>query len=158
MKYKHLFGPVNSRRLGVSLGVDMMPYKTCTLDCVYCECGSTSVLTTERKEYIGAEEIISELQEFLSAKPLLDYVTFGGSGEPTLNTALGKCIRFIKNNFPQYKVALLTNGTLFTNPVQEESLLCDMVLPSVDAISDNVFNQINKPHRSLNTSILNGLN
>jgi len=159
MKYSHLFGPVNSRRLGTSLGVDMMPHKICTLDCVYCECGNTTVLTTERKEYIDRNEIIGELSHYLSKNPVLDYVTFAGSGEPTLNTALGNCIKFVKDSYPQYKTALLTNGTLFSVPeVRQDAMLCDLVLPSVDAISDNVFYSINRPHQSLdNPCILEGL-
>ena len=100
MKYTHLYGPVQSRRLGLSLGVDMMPLKVCTLDCAYCECGKTTQLTIERKEYVSGDEIIAELSDYLQKKPILDYITFGGSGEPTLNTALGTCISFIKRISP----------------------------------------------------------
>lgn len=159
MKYAHLFGPVHSRRLGISLGVDMMPLKTCTLDCVYCECGKTTRLTVDRKEYIPADEIIAELSDYLHQNPKLDYITFGGSGEPTLNTALGRCISFVKRQFPQYKTALLTNGTLFSIPeVRADVMSTDLILPSVDAISDEAFFKVNKPHPSLdNRCILEGL-
>lgn len=159
MKYAHLFGPVHSRRLGVSLGVDMTAAKICSLNCVYCECGETTELTAERKEYVSREEIISELADYLSKKPVLDFVTFGGSGEPTLNTGLGDCIRFVKQSFPQYKTALLTNGTLFTDPdVIDEVLPCDLILPSLDAISDHAFSIVNRPHPKLdNQRILEGL-
>lgn len=159
MKYTHLFGPVHSRRLGISLGVDMMPLKVCTLDCAYCECGKTTQLTIERKEYVSGDEIIAELSDYLQKKPILDYITFGGSGEPTLNTALGTCISFIKKEFPQYKTALLTNGTLFTLPeVRAEVMSVDLILPSVDAISDEAFSKVNRPHSSLdNRCILEGL-
>ncbi len=159
MKYTHLYGPVQSRRLGISLGVDMMPLKVCTLDCAYCECGKTTRLTVERKEYVSADEIIAELSDYLQKKPKLDYVTFGGSGEPTLNTALGKCISFIKKEFTCYKTALLTNGTLFTLPeVREEVMPVDLILPSVDAISDEAFFKVNRPHPSLdNRCVLEGL-
>ncbi len=159
MKYTHLFGPVHSRRLGISLGVDMMPLKVCTLDCAYCECGKTTQLTVERKEHVSGDEIIAELSDYLHQNPKLDYVTFGGSGEPTLNTALGKCIRFVKKEFPGYKTALLTNGTLFTLPeVRAEVMPFDLILPSVDAISDEAFSKVNRPHPSLdNRCILEGL-
>ncbi|HEX3018897.1 MAG TPA: radical SAM protein [Chitinispirillaceae bacterium] len=159
MKYSHLFGPVHSRRLGISLGVDMMPLKVCTINCVYCECGKTTKLTVNRKEYVSGNEIISELSDYLHQKPKLDYVTFAGSGEPTLNTALGKCISFVKNEFPEYKTALLTNGTLFTIPeVRKEVITCDLICPSLDAISDEAFSKVNRPHPSLdNKCILEGL-
>jgi len=159
MKYTHLYGPVQSRRLGISLGVDMMPLKVCTLDCAYCECGKTTRLTVERKEYVSGDEIIAELSDYLQKEPRLDYVSFGGSGEPTLNTALGKCIGFMKKEFPRYKTALLTNGTLFSLPeVREDVMPIDLILPSVDAISDEAFSKVNRPHPSLdNRCILEGL-
>ncbi len=159
MKYTHLFGPVRSRRLGLSLGVDMMPFKVCTLDCAYCECGKTTQLTVDRKEYVSGDEIIAELSDYLHQKPKLDYVTFGGSGEPTLNTALGKCVSFVKKEFPWYKTALLTNATLFTLPeVRKEIIPVDLILPSVDAISDEAFLSVNRPHPALdNRCILEGL-
>lgn len=159
MKYTHLFGPVHSRRLGISLGVDMMPLKVCTLDCAYCECGKTTRLTVDRKEYVSGDEIIAELCDYLQQNPKLDYVTFGGSGEPTLNTALGKCVRFVEKEFPRYKTALLTNGTLFTLPeVRADVMSVDLMLPSVDAISDEAFSRVNRPHPSLdNRCVLEGL-
>lgn len=159
MKYAHLFGPVHSRRLGISLGVDMMPLKVCTLNCVYCECGETTELTAQRKEFISGKEIISELTDFLQNNPQIDYVTFGGSGEPTLNTALGDCVRFVKNKFSQYKTALLTNGTLFTDPeVRKDVLLFDLILPSLDAITDEAFSKVNRPESTLvNKDIIEGL-
>lgn len=159
MKYAHLFGPVHSRRLGISLGVDMMPLKVCTLNCVYCECGETTELTAQRKEFISGQEIISELTDFLQNNPQIDYVTFGGSGEPTLNTALGDCVRFVKNKFSQYKTALLTNGTLFTDPeVRKDVLLFDLILPSLDAITDEAFSKVNRPESTLvNKDIIEGL-
>jgi len=104
MKYKHLFGPVPSRRLGLSLGIDPIPYKTCSFDCVYCECGATTNLTSTRKEYVPVDEIISELDSFLSTNPTLDYITFSGSGEPTLNIGIGRIISFLKKKFSQYKM------------------------------------------------------
>lgn len=159
MKYAHIFGPVRSRRLGVSLGIDMVPGKICTLNCVYCECGETTELTLERKEYISFDELSREITDYLSGNPELDYVTFGGSGEPTLNTSLGPLIRYIKEKFPSYKTALLTNSTLFHLPeVRKEVMPCDIVLPSLDAISDKAFLSVNRPHQGLdNRRIIEGL-
>jgi len=157
--YKHLFGPVRSRRLGISLGVNMAPFKTCSLDCVYCECGATTVLTTERREYIPTYSIIAELDHYLGANPKLDYVTFGGSGEPTLHSGLGKIIRHLKKNYPQKKLALLTNSTLlYDSKLREDIVQCDLIVPSLDAVSDDVFYKINKPEKSLNcASIIKNL-
>lgn len=159
MKYSYLFGPVQSRRLGISLGIDLVPSKTCSLDCVYCECGRTTDLVLERREYADSAKIIGELTHYLSTKPRLDHITFGGSGEPTLNTGTGRIVRFLKESFPQYKCALLTNGTLFYLPeVREEVLPFDIVLPSLDAVSDAVFAKVNRPHGELeNNAVIKGL-
>jgi wyosine [tRNA(Phe)-imidazoG37] synthetase (radical SAM superfamily) len=159
MSYKHLFGPVNSRRLGISLGVDMVPFKTCSLDCVYCECGNTTALSCDRKEYVSYDELKNEISDYLSKGPTLDYVTFAGSGEPTLNSCIGKIVRFIKDSFPHYKTALLTNGTLFfQSEVRYEALPFDLICPSLDAISDDAFIKVNRPSQVLqNKNIINGL-
>src|SRR5512137_761562 len=112
--YPHLFGPVFSRRLGRSLGVDLLPHKTCSLNCVYCECGPTTRLTTSRAEFAPVETIVAELDQYLGARPDLDYLTFSGSGEPTLYAGLGRIIQHLKSKHPRYRVAVLTNGTLFS--------------------------------------------
>jgi wyosine [tRNA(Phe)-imidazoG37] synthetase (radical SAM superfamily) len=148
--YRYLFGPVASRRLGMSLGVDMLPAKVCNLDCIYCECGATSEKVNDRRDYVAPSAIIAELRDFLSASPELDFVTITGSGEPTLNTALGPVVSFLKNSFPAYKTALLTNGTLLsTDEVRDAALQFDCVLPSLDAVSDAVFASVNRPHPDL---------
>jgi wyosine [tRNA(Phe)-imidazoG37] synthetase (radical SAM superfamily) len=159
MKYKYLFGPVASRRLGVSLGVDCISAKTCNLDCVYCECGATTRLTNDRKEYVPASEVLDELGDYLKNNPHLDYVTFGGSGEPTLNSSLGDLVRKVKHDFPAYKTALLTNGTLFyLKEVREAAMAFDCVLPSLDAVSEEAFRAVNRPHRDLRVEkIIEGL-
>jgi wyosine [tRNA(Phe)-imidazoG37] synthetase (radical SAM superfamily) len=159
MSYSYIFGPVQSRRLGISLGIDMVGPKICSLNCVYCECGKTTELTLARGEYSPAGKIIEELTGYLSGKPRLDYITFGGSGEPTLNTGIGRILRFLKQSYPQYKCALLTNGTLLHLPgVREELLPFDIVLPSLDAVSDDIFAKVNKPHRGLdNAAVIQGL-
>ena len=149
--YKYLFGPVPSRRLGMSLGVDLVPHKVCSLNCIYCECGATTKLTTERAEYVPYNEVIQELGRFLGNKPALDYITFSGSGEPTLNSRIGDILKFIKQNYTNIPVAVLTNGTLLMNKqVRREILDADLVLPSLDVASDLSFRKINRPLYSLN--------
>ena len=144
--YKYLFGPVPSRRLGMSLGVDLVPKKVCSLDCVYCEVGRTNKLTLERKEYIPAEKIKRELADYFSKHPLPDYVTLTGSGEPTLNTRIGDIIEFVKQLQPGIPVAVLTNGTLLSDRDVRESLLkADLIVPSLDAASEDVMQAINCP-------------
>ena len=157
--YKYLFGPVPSRRLGMSLGVDLVPHKVCSLNCIYCECGSTNNLTTERAEYVSFDEVIQELKQFFSEKPALDYITFSGSGEPTLNSRIGDILKFIKQTYAGIPVAVLTNGTLLKNKqVREEIMDADLVLPSLDVASDLSFRKINRPFHSLNMEdYINGL-
>ncbi len=159
MKNKYLFGPVPSRRLGVSLGIDLVPFKTCTLDCVYCECGSTTNLTVDRMEYFTTEEIIEELGAYLQERPVLDYITFSGSGEPTLHSGLHVIIDFLKDHYSPYRIAVLTNGTLMTqSDVRSQLRRADLVIPSLDAASEQVFRKLNRPHKSLVCAeILSGL-
>jgi wyosine [tRNA(Phe)-imidazoG37] synthetase (radical SAM superfamily) len=145
-KYKYIFGPVPSRRLGVSLGVDIVPYKTCAFNCVYCECGRTTDHTTIRKPYIKARVIIRELKNYLKDSPRLDYITFSGGGEPTLNSDIGKIVGFLKDEFPSYKLALLTNGGLLGKKQERDDIKrCDVIIPSLDAVSDEAFAKINRP-------------
>ncbi len=149
--YKYLFGPVPSRRLGMSLGVDLIPKKVCSLDCVYCEVGKTTKLTIERKEYVLYDKVIAELQEFMKDKPELDFITFSGSGEPTLNSRIGDVLKFIKENYPEIKIAVLTNGTLlYDKNVRNELMQADVILPSLDAVSQVVFDKIDRPNPNLN--------
>ena len=157
--YKHLFGPVPSRRLGMSLGIDLVPHKVCSLNCVYCEVGHTTKLTTKRREYVLYDKVISELKHYFARNPNPDYITFSGSGEPTLNTRIGDILDFIKKIKPEIPVAVLTNGTLFNDStLREELSKADVVLPSLDAASETVFKKINKPHRQLNIAdCINGL-
>jgi wyosine [tRNA(Phe)-imidazoG37] synthetase (radical SAM superfamily) len=143
---KYLFGPVPSRRLGLSLGVDLIPPKTCPFDCIYCEVGPTTVKTRARREYIPAAAIISELEEYFSgAGPLPDYVTLAGSGEPTLNSGLGRIIARLKE-ISTAPVAVLTNGALLNDPeVRLELRPADVILPSLDAVTPELFQAINRP-------------
>ena len=149
--YKFLFGPVPSRRLGISLGIDLVPHKICSLNCVYCECGGTTKLTTKRKEYVPVDEVTSEIKRFLTENSAPDYITFSGAGEPTLNTGIGEILEFVKLNYPDILVAVLTNGTLlFDKQVRNEILKADLVLPSLDAATERGFTKINRPHKNLN--------
>lgn len=145
--YKHIFGPVPSRRLGMSLGVDLVPHKVCSFDCIYCECGPTTNRTLERKEFVSAKEVISELQDYLSTHPCPDYITFSGAGEPTLNSKIGEVIHFIKKINANIPVAVLTNGSLLNQKqVRNELLNSDIILPSLDAATYSALKKINRPH------------
>jgi len=155
MQYNYLFGPVPSRRLGLSLGVDLVPMKTCTLNCIYCECGKTSHLTLERDEYVSFEDVIKELTHYLENHARPDYITFSGSGEPTLHVKIGDVIHFLKDRVPDIPVAVLTNGTLFfQKQVRKDVKDAAVVIPSLDAATKEIFNKINRPSSQL---ILDGI-
>jgi wyosine [tRNA(Phe)-imidazoG37] synthetase (radical SAM superfamily) len=142
----HIFGPVPSRRLGYSLGIDIVTPKLCTLDCIYCQAGKTTKKTVERKEWINHKLIIDELDEALRDNKKIDYITFSGSGEPTLNSGIGKIIRHIKQ-ICSIPVAVITNSTLLYMPeLQKDLMEADLVVPSLDAASPDTFSRINRPH------------
>ncbi|MBQ4106388.1 MAG: radical SAM protein [Lentisphaeria bacterium] len=146
MKNKYIFGPIHSRRLGRSLGVDLVTAKCCSENCIYCEAGETTELTCRRREYVPVDEVIAELRAFLSAAPAIDWITFSGSGEPTLNSRFGDVAAFIKREFPQYRLCLLTNGWGLGDPaLQQEIRWCDLVVPSLDASDAAEFQTINRP-------------
>lgn len=153
-----IFGPVPSRRLGFSLGVDTIPFKTCSLDCIYCQLGRTTNKTVERKEYVMADGILKELEKILEKGKRIDYITFSGSGEPTLNSKIGEMIKRIKK-LTSIPVAVLTNGTLLYLPQMQEALShADVVIPSLDAVSQDIFKKVNRPHPSLNIDrIISGI-
>lgn len=157
--YKHLFGPVPSRRLGISLGVDLVPFKYCSFNCVYCELGATTHLTSTRKEYIPVAGLIKELTDYLKSKPLLDFITFSGSGEPTLHSGIREITAFLKTEFPQYALALLTNSSLLPQPeVRQDLKKIDLILPSLDAASEKIFRKINRPAPGISAAdIITGL-
>ncbi|MDR3259441.1 MAG: radical SAM protein [Fusobacteriaceae bacterium] len=139
--YKHLFGPVPSRRLGASLGVDLVTPKSCNLNCIFCECGKTEKLSKERKIFKDINEIKIELTHAL-AEMSPDYVTFSGAGEPTLSLDLGNIIDFIKDNF-KVKVAVITNGLLFNDEnVRQELSRADLIATKINSTRKNIFDQI----------------
>ena len=154
-----LFGPVQSRRLGCSLGIDLTKFKTCTLNCVFCECGKTTHLTPLRKIFIPTVRVLSELKEFFTNNTAqLDVLTFSGGGEPTLAANLGEIIKEIKKNYPQ-KVCLLTNSTLLSDPkVRQEILPVDIIIASLNAVSREIFAKINRQLFGITPAkVMNGL-
>lgn len=147
--YKYLYGPVPSRRLGRSLGVDLVPHKICTYDCIYCQLGKTTNQTTERLDYVPVQDVLSELKEKLSAGVVCDYIGIAGSGEPTLHASIGEIIGKIKEmtNIP---VTVLTNGSLLFIPEVRQALMkADIVIPSLDAGNDQLFQYVNRPHTDI---------
>jgi wyosine [tRNA(Phe)-imidazoG37] synthetase (radical SAM superfamily) len=147
--YTYLYGPVPSRRLGRSLGVDLVPFKTCTYNCVYCQLGRTTNKTLERKEYVAAESILSEMERKLTEPHRPDYITLAGSGEPTLNSGIGKIIRGIKG-MTDIPVAVLTNGSLlWIDEVEDALMAANLVIPSLDAGDDFLFKYVNRPHHDI---------
>ncbi len=148
MRRRHVFGPVASRRLGRSLGIDAIPLKTCSLDCVYCEVGPTTCRTLERKVWVPEHEILAEAEQ-AAAESKPDVITFSGSGEPTLHSGIGRMIAAIKGFF-RGPVAVITNGTMLHVPeLRKDLLAADMVMPSLDAADQKTFEAINKPHPGL---------
>jgi wyosine [tRNA(Phe)-imidazoG37] synthetase (radical SAM superfamily) len=146
---KYVFGPVPSRRLGYSLGVDLVPYKTCSFDCIYCQLGNTTNKTTEIKEYFPLDEIISDIKEKLKENCRIDYITLSGSGEPTLYSRIGEVIEAIKK-ISKKPIAVLTNGSMLWNPEVRNALMkADVVIPSLDAGNEEMFQYINRPCKEL---------
>jgi wyosine [tRNA(Phe)-imidazoG37] synthetase (radical SAM superfamily) len=146
---KHVFGPVPSRRLGRSLGIDLIPYKTCSYDCIYCQLGRTVEKTLIRKEYVPLEAVLNETAERLAEGVEPDYITLSGSGEPTLYSRLDELIAGIRR-LTRTPIAVLTNGSLLWNPEVRRGLLeSDVVIPSLDAGSEEIFQTVNRPHPDL---------
>jgi len=143
----YLFGPVLSRRLGLSMGVDLLRYKTCNLDCVYCELGRTACLTSCRSRFVPRQKVLKEIQ--LRRSEPFDHLTFAGSGEPTLSLDLGEVITEAKKMVDS-PIAVITNSTLLTSPaLRKEVASADVVLPSLDAASQEAFSAINRPAAGL---------
>jgi wyosine [tRNA(Phe)-imidazoG37] synthetase (radical SAM superfamily) len=146
---KYLYGPVPSRRLGLSLGVDIMPLKVCTLDCVYCQLGKSGRKTVNRKEYVSIDAVLGQLKSRLAEPLEAEHVTVGGSGEPTLHSGLGELVGGIKE-LTTVPAAIITNGTLLYRPdVRADCARADVVLPSLDAGDEETFRKINRPHADI---------
>lgn len=157
----HIFGPVNSRRLGRSLGIDLLPRKICNFDCIYCEVGPTTNLTCERKEYVPTDSIIAEIEEYCSDLQRLksvDVVTVTASGEPTLHSGLGRILKYLKERTGK-PIAVLINGTNLDNPeVVADLCQADVVVPSLDAALEKSFRKLNRPALCLDLhEIIEGL-
>ncbi len=146
MRLSHIFGPVLSRRLGLSLGVDLVPYKKCTYNCVYCECGHTPGTTRIRQDFFPIQEVIDDLDEYLATHPRLDTITFAGSGEPTLSSSLGKILDHLKSFYPEYFLTVLTNGSLLAAPeLSEELINADRIIPTLTSVFQETFERIHNP-------------
>jgi wyosine [tRNA(Phe)-imidazoG37] synthetase (radical SAM superfamily) len=145
-KYQHLYGPVPSRRLGRSLGIDLVPHKICTYDCIYCQIGKTTQKTFLRKAYLPAKKVLEELESFLEEdESSMDHFSLSGSGEPTLHAKIGFIIKEIKA-ITSIPLAVITNGSLlYEEEVRKDLSQADVILPSLDAVSPEVFEKINRP-------------
>jgi wyosine [tRNA(Phe)-imidazoG37] synthetase (radical SAM superfamily) len=144
-QWEHLYGPVPSRRLGRSLGIDLVPYKVCTYDCVYCQLGRTTRHTLQRKEYVDSQAILGEIEAWLHEDGEADYLTFSGLGEPTLHSGLGEMIQAVRGR-TDLPVVVLTNGSLLWQAeVRAEVCGADLLVPSLDAATPAGFARINRP-------------
>lgn len=154
----YLYGPVPSRRLGFSLGVDILPYKTCSFDCVYCQLGRTPKKFLRRAKFFAAKDILLQIKKSIASSRKIDYVTFSGSGEPTLNAEIGNLIRQVKK-MTSIPVAVLTNSSLLSRkPVRQALLAADLIVPSLDAATAETFRKVNRPHPSFRLEkIIEGL-
>jgi wyosine [tRNA(Phe)-imidazoG37] synthetase (radical SAM superfamily) len=153
-----VFGPVPSRRLGFSLGVDLIPRKYCSFDCIYCQLGATAKTEVERQSFYEPALIVEQVVESVKEGARIDCISLSGSGEPTLNSDIGWVIERLKEKV-SLPVAVITNGSLLSRKdVRKDLMLADIVLPSLDAASEAVYRQVNRPHDSLEfAGIVEGL-
>ena len=144
--YKHVFGPVPSRRLGISLGVDLVVSKSCNLNCIFCECGATKKIQLERKRFKDMNEILEEISTVLKdIQP--DYITFSGSGEPTLSLDLGNISKAIKEDLKyQGKICLITNSLLLADEnLMKDLEYIDLIVPTLNTLTQDIFEKIVRP-------------
>ncbi|MCX7926747.1 MAG: radical SAM protein [Candidatus Omnitrophica bacterium] len=158
----YIYGPIQSRRLGLSLGISLTPPKVCSFDCIYCQAGKTTFKTIQQKEYVLAKEVLEQLHNWLKENPQqakkLSYITFSGTGEPTLNSAIGKLIEEIKK-LSSVPIALITNASLLSKAeVRKEIIKVDLIVPSLDAVEQDIFERIDQPYPSIKIEeVINGL-
>ena len=151
---KFTFGPVPSRRLGFSLGVDIVPRKFCSFDCIYCQVGKTTNQEIQRKSFYDVQEVVDEIIEACGPQNHIDIVTFSGSGEPTLNADIGRMIKEIKKRV-DIPVAVITNSSLlYDEAVRQDLKSADIVLPSLDAASEDIFHYVNRPHSLIELDLI----
>ncbi len=163
-QHSFVYGPVPSRRLGLSLGINIIPRKTCTLDCVYCQCGKTTKKTLERRSFFPVKDILAAVRSAIRYSSIVNrqspiqFLTFSGEGEPTLNKDIGKTIRRLKREF-KIPVAVITNSTLISNPqVRRDLYAADLVVPSLDAADQRTFARVDRCHRDIKVAdIVQGL-
>ena len=149
----YIFGPVPSRRLGLSLGIDLIPPKTCTYDCLYCQVGRTTCLTVDQEPFVPTGEVTAELEKVLE-RVHPDTITLSGSGEPTLNAEIDQVISFIKG-ITDTRVALLTNGSLlWRKEVRNRVLGADLIMPTLTTVFENTFRVIHRPHKGLDLPMI----
>jgi len=152
----HIYGPVPSRRLGFSLGVDILPYKTCSFNCIYCQLGRTDRKFGRRQRFFSSPDILRQIKAAIAKNPRIDHITFSGSGEPTLNTGIGDLIRKIKK-MTDIPVVVLTNSSLLNRwSVRRALLAADVVVPSLDAAAAATFRRVNRPLPSLKVADIVG--
>jgi len=156
--YKYIFGPVPSRRLGRSLGVDLVPLKTCSFDCLFCQLGRTQSTTLQRREYVPANQVIQELEQWFESGSETDFITLSGSGEPTLHSNFAQVLEFVKSR-SSLPTALLTNGSLLFQPeVRKQAQEADLLKVSLSAWDQASLERINRPHPEiLFSDLISGL-
>ncbi len=158
----YIYGPIKSRRLGLSLGLSLSASKVCNFNCIYCQWGDIAPTVCQRFEYAGVAQIIAELKSWmlnhLPETKALKFVTLSGLGEPTLNTNIGELIKEVKKIIPA-KVAVITNSTLLNDPLVRQAILgVDLIVPSLDAVDEEIFKQIDRPHQGIKLeNIISGL-
>jgi wyosine [tRNA(Phe)-imidazoG37] synthetase (radical SAM superfamily) len=159
---KYIYGPVKSRRLGLSLGVSLSSFRLCSFDCVYCQLGSGKKNTVERKEYAPVKEVLAELKAYLECNKeeaaAVDYISISGLGEPTLHLGIGEVINGIRQ-LTAIPVAVISNSSLFSDKALRQSLsAADLIVPSLDAAGEKAFQRINRPHPAIKVNaVISGL-
>lgn len=144
-----IFGPVPSRRLGRSLGIDIIPFKTCTYDCIYCQLGKTTDKTDKCSEFCPVGEIVANVEKAVKSIPNIDYLTLSGSGEPLLHSGAPKLVDILKREF-NIPVAVLTNGSLlYRNEIADTLANADVVMPTLAADCERTFEIIHRPYQTI---------